>query len=40
MSTEVMAVVFCGLCCVSCLGLTMVNVKLFTEWVKHGILKK
>jgi hypothetical protein len=40
MNIDALAVAFCGFCGLVCLVTTAINVKLFTEWVKHGILKK
>lgn len=40
MTTMELAVTCCCICAGVCMISVLVNVKLFTEWVKHGILKK
>lgn len=39
MSVEALTVSFCLLAVIICLSCTLISVKLYTEWVKYGILK-
>ena len=40
MDARDLSITLCVVCAVVCLVTTLINVKLFTEWVKHGILGK